>query len=308
MDNTAHVLVLSGGSFRGALQYWPIRYLWKKYRFKSVHGVSVGSLNGVMASMDKLDELEEMWNSISGIRSFLTFRWVYLICWFFGLVALWEFITKTTITGGVYSMRGLRAKLKAHAKLSDIKVPFAAGAVSLNTGMYHTLSTKDMKRDDQLVAACLASSCMSPLMTPPRFYPNPDDLRGELGLDGGARNIFPVPVDEILQLRARGYRVVVHAIGCTPRQRISPKPDRKVNGLVELALRSIDVMEGEVFDTDILQLRSAVGPEGQVHLWLPAYDTGAAFDASAETIQKRLTEGRRMVARGPVVYDGFLQT
>lgn len=70
-----YALVLSGGGFRGAFQLGAINYLaehWSELtgldtpmKFDIIAGVSAGSLNGVMLAMNKLDQLNELWNEIS---------------------------------------------------------------------------------------------------------------------------------------------------------------------------------------------------------------------------------------------------
>lgn len=68
---TKYALVLSGGGFLGAFQVGALNYLnenWKaitgltgKMRFDVIAGISVGSINGAMVAMDKLDLLNELW-------------------------------------------------------------------------------------------------------------------------------------------------------------------------------------------------------------------------------------------------------
>lgn len=66
-----YALVLSGGGFLGAFQLGALNYLnanWEKITGKSdamkfdlIAGVSVGSINGAMVAMNKLDQLNELW-------------------------------------------------------------------------------------------------------------------------------------------------------------------------------------------------------------------------------------------------------
>ena len=67
-------LVLSGGGFKGAFQMGALRYLRKNWsavsqgagemKFDVVAGVSVGSLNGVLAASREFDALEKLWLDI----------------------------------------------------------------------------------------------------------------------------------------------------------------------------------------------------------------------------------------------------
>ena len=66
--------IFSGGGFKGAFQLGALNYLKENWhlidpsgapmRFDIVAGISVGALNGVMVAMDKLDELEELWEQV----------------------------------------------------------------------------------------------------------------------------------------------------------------------------------------------------------------------------------------------------
>lgn len=74
MTKTKYALVLSGGGFKGAFQLGVLNYLkehWtsitgeKKIHFDIVAGVSVGSLNGCLLSMNKLHELNTFWDLVA---------------------------------------------------------------------------------------------------------------------------------------------------------------------------------------------------------------------------------------------------
>ncbi len=63
-------LVLSGGGAKGAFQFGAIKYIeeeikkkYPEFQNKIIAGVSVGALNAVMMSMDKFNELEDIWNT-----------------------------------------------------------------------------------------------------------------------------------------------------------------------------------------------------------------------------------------------------
>jgi NTE family protein len=74
MRKTKYALVLSGGGFKGAFQLGVLNYLkehWtsitgeKQMHFDIIAGVSVGSLNGCMLSMNKLHELNTLWDLVA---------------------------------------------------------------------------------------------------------------------------------------------------------------------------------------------------------------------------------------------------
>jgi hypothetical protein len=251
----------------------------------------------------------------------------YVIGWVFGIVWLLKKLG-VRIIGGLYSMAPLGKKLTDEVDLAAIKTPFVAGVVAANSGEYHEMDTRRMKRNQRAVKAVLASSCMAPIMQPPLVHLEQDENKEpEVGFDGGYRNIFPVPMKEIAKARAEGKRVVIHAIGCTPLERIHRVSSRDMDDPMEMGLRAIELFEAEVYDGDILQMREAVGGDGEVHLWVPQPLTdkeallekeeltgsdltpieipGTSFDASRNTIQGRLRESKRMVERGPFIYTGL---
>jgi predicted acylesterase/phospholipase RssA len=299
-----YFLVLSGGAFRGAVQYWVIAHLLKLFRYKAIYGVSVGSINGAMAAMDKMTLLLDFWNSIDGKSGYLAFRWLYWLGKPTGMVWLLKKLG-VRVVAGIYSMAPLKKKLEQYVVIDEFETPFVAGVVDGNTGIYYNMDTRNLRLNRNIVSSILASACMVPYMEPPLL-----DIEGhkglEVGFDGGFRNIFPIPIDEVLWLRKQGARVILHAIGCTPLKRLDRIPTGEViSNEIKMGLRGIEIMEAEIYDTDILKMRELVGPEGEVHLWLPSYNTGESFDASKETIQKRLAEGQAMVKAGPVILKGL---
>jgi hypothetical protein len=293
-----YFLVLSGGAFRGAFQYWVIIHLLKQVTYQAIYGVSVGSVNGIMAAMDKLDLLFDFWDKMDGLSEYLRLRPFYVIGWVFGIVWLLKKLG-VRIIGGLYSMAPLGKKLTDEVDLAAIKTPFVAGVVAANSGEYHEMDTRRMKRNQRAVKAVLASSCMAPIMQPPLVHLEQDENKEpEVGFDGG-------------------YRL----------ERIHRVSSRDMDDPMEMGLRAIELFEAEVYDGDILQMREAVGGDGEVHLWVPQPLTdkeallekeeltgsdltpieipGTSFDASRNTIQGRLRESKRMVERGPFIYTGL---
>ena len=75
MRKQKFALVLSGGGFRGAFQLGALNYLKKNWhlidatakpmKFDLISGVSAGALNGVMIAMDKIVELNELWEKVA---------------------------------------------------------------------------------------------------------------------------------------------------------------------------------------------------------------------------------------------------
>lgn len=301
--DTAYFLVLAGGGWRGGVQYWVIRHLVDNFDYAAIYGVSVGSVNGVMAAMGKMEELLEFWQAIDGLKGFLRTRWLYAIGWVLGIVNLLKKLG-VRIIGGFYSMEPLKEKLTDYVHLEELKTPFVAGVISFNSGKYYNLDSRDVEKDHRLVNTILGSACMAPYMQPPLMQLERGGER-ELAWDGGGKNIFPIPFEEIAAARAEGKKVVIHAVGCTPMDRVEQVSSRDVDDPLEMSLRAVEIMLDEIFDGDFTQMREAVGPEGEVLYWLPSFDTGATFDADKATIQARLAEGQAMWDRGPKRLKGL---
>lgn len=305
-DDTKYFLVLSGGAFRGAVQFWVISHLMAAHHFEHISGVSVGSINGACAAMHKLHELFDFWNDIENKGGYLRTRWLYLIGFFTGIVKLLNMLG-AGILPGVYSMKPLKNKLKEQIELEKIHIPFSCGMVTAEGGdqLYFQVNHQDMRSNEDAVQAILASSCMVPFMKP-ELYDIPMTGRGpEIAIDGGYWNIIPIPWAQIAEQRKSGSKVIIQAIGCTPLSRVPDTSQRKLLGMIPMTIRAIQLMEAAIYDGDILQLQLAAGEDGEVHLWVPSMDTGESFDASKDTIQGRLAESKRMVQRGPIVLPGI---
>ena len=83
MKKTKYALVLSGGGFKGAFQLGALNYLkehWhvinpeKPMHFDIIAGISVGSLNGALLAMNKMDQLNQLWDEVgnNGVEEIYT--------------------------------------------------------------------------------------------------------------------------------------------------------------------------------------------------------------------------------------------
>ncbi len=74
MGKTA--LVLSGGGAKGAFQVAAEKYAREEhgYHWDIIAGVSVGALNGAMLAMEKFDQLDQLWKTLSN-RCVYTGKW-----------------------------------------------------------------------------------------------------------------------------------------------------------------------------------------------------------------------------------------
>lgn len=311
-EKTAYFLVLSGGAFRGAVQYYVVYHLMKilKIVFEVISGTSTGSITGGCAGQDKLDVLLGFYKEIRNKRGYLRLRYFYLAC--LPLVLIYRFIASSIekwvkvppIIGGLYSMGPIKKKLKKHIKTADFVTPFVAHVISANTGARYQIDSRKAS-DERMVLGILSSSCMAPIMKPP-FLQLDEGGGKEMGWDGGYRDIFPPPPEaDIEAARAAGKKIVIHAVGCTPRERIHRITKREIQSEIDMLARAIELFESEIYDTDIIQLQKIAGEGGEVHLWLPHSDPGNPMDATQKTIQRRLNMGEETVEAGPIILPGL---
>jgi predicted acylesterase/phospholipase RssA len=303
----AYFLVLSGGAFRGAFQFWVIAHLMARFYYSHISGVSIGAGNGAYAASRKLKELWGRWDSVDGTGEYLRLRVLYLLGWITGLVWLANKMG-ARILPGAWSMEPYVDGLRKDLSLKALQIPYSAGVVAAQGGneLYYSVDAKHIKDDEQLLRVIQASGCMVPFMEPPLVdLPGTKPHRKEVSVDGGYWNIFAIPHLQIAKARADGKKIIIHAIGCTPLDRVKRVRRKKVFGLLSLTLRLIEVMEAAVYDGDVLQLRYAAGRDGEVHLWVPDIEPGDSFDATKGQIQRRLAESAKMVERGPIIYPGI---
>jgi predicted acylesterase/phospholipase RssA len=306
-SDTAYFLVLSGGAFRGAFQFWVIVYLMARFWYAHISGVSIGAGNGAYAAAQKLKELWGRWDAVDGTKDYLRIRVLYLLAWITGLVWLASKFG-LRILPGVWSMEPYVDGLRKDLGLKSLKIPYSAGVVAAQGGneIYYSVDAKHIKDDEQLLRIIQASGCMAPYMEPPLVdLPGTKPHTKEISVDGGYWNIFAIPHFEIAKARSEGKKIVIHAIGCTPLERLKRVRRKKLFGMVDLTLRLIGVQSAAIYDGDILQLRYAAGRGGELHLWVPDIEPGDSFDASKEQTQRRLAESAKMVERGPIIYPGI---
>jgi NTE family protein len=242
-------LVLSGGGAKGAFQLGALRYIESVvktenpgFNYDIIAGVSVGALNGVMEAMDKHNELEEIWNTITDEDIFTGSLNM--------LPAIFRIIfKKRSILGNV----PLKKLVNRYVKLNEInqtKHDFRFGVVSLITGEYTSFKTADFKDDENFRIAIIASTVMPIIWEPvPKVSNlNISDLRSTLHytvlVDGGLRNISPLgdiinfDPDEII------------IINCS-RKDINWDKESAEN-LFKIAKRSLtEIVINEIFRSDI---------------------------------------------------------
>jgi predicted acylesterase/phospholipase RssA len=264
------VLILSGGAFRGAVQLPVIQHLIRQHDYDMIFGTSVGSINGVLTAQGDFELLKEIWDNVHNRKQMLKPMWY------------WPF-------NGLYSLAPMRELLEEHVSLDKLKIPYAAGVVSFTSGEYYNLRSEDMKEDRELWDAIQASSCMAGIMVPEYI-----EIEGErhLGVDGGFRNIFPVP-DEVEEF-------CFDVVSCTPIDRMTMKESKDSRGILSLIVKSLEVFQDEIFDKDLAELKRK-SKKGSITVYAPLKYPGSSLDASPETIRYRYELGREAL-KNPVIF------
>lgn len=236
-------LVLSGGGAKGAFQYGALKYIYENikktradYRFDIIAGVSVGALNGAMVAMDKFDELGHIWETITRDQVYKG--------------SLSPLPAAFRVLLGKKSLLNndpLYNQLEQYVFLQDIQswCDFRIGVVSLTTGEYRAFNARNMKTDQDLQKAILASTAIPVLWPPVESVQtsHPPVAPPEL-VDGGVRNITPLgdvirdDPDEIVIINCNSGKV-----------QTDPKASKN---MVNIATRVVvDIMLNELFLTDV---------------------------------------------------------
>lgn len=224
MPKTA--LVLSGGGAKGAFQVGAEQYAREVHGFEwdIIAGVSVGALNASLVAMGRQRRLREVWET-------LTKEQVHT-----GAFNVWTVLKLLTGRLGIYDnapLRELIAREVDPAAIPPNRV-VRVGAVSLETGKYHTFTPADPEFCD----AVFASTAM-PVIWPPVSVSDAFPMMA----DGGLRNISPL--GDVLDFAPE--RVVI--INCSPRE---PRPSQPLKNILDVARRSLlDIALNEIFVTDL---------------------------------------------------------
>jgi NTE family protein len=270
-----HALVLSGGGAKGAFQFMAEKYARevKGYHWDVIAGVSVGALNGTMLAMEKYDQLEEIWKTITADQ-------VYT-----GGINVWSILKLLFGAKSVYGNEPLWQILDRVVEPDKIKVDLRIGVVSLRSGQYVPFRPGD----PGFKKAVLASTAITAEHV---------DM-----VDGGVRNYSPL--GDVLDVEPD--EVVI--INCSPRD--PPVRDKPFKNALEIGMTSLSLALNEVFVTDLseflridhnVQEAQAFGavltnPGGKVyksythHIIEPVEPLGDTMDFSRATLDRRMEAG-----------------
>lgn len=282
MSKTA--LVLSGGGAKGAFQYAAEKFAReeKGYAWDIIAGVSVGALNGSLIAMKKYARLEDLWNTITR-QDIMT-----------GQLNLWAILGMILGAKSIYGHKPLEALINQEIDASQIDCDLRIGVVSLTSGEYI-----QFKKDDPGFRQAVLASTSIPIVWPPV------EQIGEVTqlVDGGVRNVSPL--GDVLD--AEPDEIVI--INCSPQA--SPPLASSLSNVLEIGMRSIDLVTNEVFMGDVrefLRINHNVqqagdqvvltNEDGKPYKYYkavviePESPIGDTLDFSRQTLEMRMQAGR----------------
>jgi len=298
-NQNKHALVLSGGGFNGAFQLGALNCLnthWKEItgldtpmHFDIIAGVSVGSLNGSLLAMDKLNELNKLWDDVAknGVKEIFTsdfinteseenhidfdinfkkikkrlfpkFEFEFSFFDIFrsqetlinkNLKKLFKEIEKSLPNfKSIASNKPLEDKLIRLLDKDKVTTNFLCGFVSLNDGLYHSISSQEFTTNTDFVKGVLASTSIPVVWNPvPEIKLKTKSIKNSV--DGGIRNVSPLG-DVIKQIKKTSDEYTIFIINCSSGE-IFPTDYSNAN-IGSIALRSLnDIAITEIFNNDV---------------------------------------------------------
>lgn len=294
-------LLLGGGTALGAVQVYPIERViaecvYNGWSLSCVEGVSVGAQHAPLVAQGREHRIRHLWSKITSTRSFMRPNWEGMALALLGLVVrllLWPLAWLGFVEDrerwplqGLTTLKPIR-KLALPELSHPILVKCRVGVVDYEDGpQYRSVSLEGL-RPVARMAAMLASSAQPILMTGWR-------IGGYLGFDGGIKHVIPLLEDW------RDYDRI-YVVACTPVARLEKATPSEVNGIGEVAMRSVEAWTDSAFAGDIERLRMWANAGKEVILIAPLESAGDPFDASPETNQFR------MDVLGPILWKNRTQ-
>ena len=252
-------LVLSGGGSRGCYSTGALKALIEAgHRWDSIHGISVGALNGAWLASHALQEdydiagLYSIWQAIQKTEDMVK-PWSKIRVLNY-LMSIWK--------GSLNSRKNLEAVMNKNISAEMLKasgVNFTVGVVSLNTGKYNTVSGSN----PQIVDYVLASSLL------PVVY-NPIIIDGEKWVDGGIRH--QIPIIEALMERPDEIDVILNRNPVADYDIRIVMDMSKLRSAPRIALRTSEVMNDQIYEADfnaVLRAIRTLGNRVKINLFLP---------------------------------------
>jgi NTE family protein len=223
-------MVLSGGGARGAFQVGVMDALIRErgVKFDMFAGVSTGAIQALGGAMNDIPGLVNEWTAIKGNSDIYKKRPLGIAGALVGADSLFD-------------AKAIREKIKAYAdpaKIKAAKRQLRISAVNLQTGQAQDFDEKNQDIGDWVYA----SSAQPPFFQP--FKKKNAAGVTEQWVDGGVRNV--TPLSSAMALKPKALLVVL----AQPTE-TEAKPGKNFDDLIEVALRSVGILNAEVSTNDI---------------------------------------------------------
>ena len=257
-------LVLSGGGAKGAFQVGVLKSLEKVgVKPDIIYGTSIGAVNAVGYAGAGIDDLTTMWTDIEKFSHIASFNWS----------SLWGGST------GFYNLNPTKKRLKAILK-DELSCEVVVCKVELGSGLVkYARST-----EDNFVNSVIASGSI------PVVFEAVDGC-----VDGGLREKTP------LKKAIKEGATDIHVVLTSP---ILNYPKCNSVGecstsIIKVAMRSIDIMEHEVFLNDIEKLLEYNKKPNKktinLFVYAPVKELMGPFDFNKEDIKAAMKQGYNVV-------------
>lgn len=276
-------LLLAGGTALGADQIYTMEQLMSRHgldAYGAVAGVSVGSVNGSMFSANKLPQLRQIWESITGRSDFMELN-------LFG-------------KPGLTSLEPLRRLLKHNIRQSEISssLRFTVGVTDFQEDKYIDIPSSSFSDNEAFLTGIVASASQPVLMEGWRTEVPPSGER-HWCFDGGVRHVIP-------RLQEPSAFSDIDVILCNPPLRLSSLEDGDLDGLFEVMDRAFNIMANQnVLISDVQRLLAWGQAGSNVTIYAPR-EHDDEFAADHEIIMERLNVIGKWMWENPWSPQSFL--
>lgn len=244
--SSKNAFILGGGGAKGALQVGMLKSLYHRGIYPSLLvGVSTGALQSSVLAQGSDTEhyrrqvklLEDIWRSIKGDEDIYT------------KPSWWRQLLNIGLKAGIYDSRPLWDLIYKHVDADRLYMSnrdLLVGVVNLQSGKYEHISTGDIEVFDgeDVRDYIYASTAM------PAYFP-PVKIGGSQYADGGVRSIAACD-----NLSIEEYDKV-YLLLCSPRE--MPQESGFYRNTLDVALRSLSIIENEAYTDDITALQDKLG-------------------------------------------------
>ncbi len=260
-------LVLSGGGVRGAFQAGAVHRLAESGTggWQVVCGVSAGALNALLISQDLLDEMLRLWQEqarrgLTAFRSRLDAAALAVHAVAPGILTYAD----VQAMDGLFDNRELAEILDPFTaglerRLEELGRQLRVGVVCLQTGEYVAADPVRDVRAEEITDLVMASTAIPLAFDPVELHLLRDGLacsgRRCQFVDGGTRNVTPL-ADAIHAAASSGIELEgIDVVLCSP---LDPAgAAHEFHGLLEIGLRSEDILLNEIYRNDVELFRRA---------------------------------------------------